>query len=324
MPLISVTDYRPPLLFRNPHFHTIYPTLFRKVEVDYQRERVQTPDGDFLDLDWSTVGGARLVIVLHGLEGSAAGAYIKGMIRYFNRRGWDGLGFNFRGCSGTPNRKLKTYHMAAYEDIDWLVNFLIERDQYRNIALVGFSLGGNVLMNYFGRMGAAIPEPVDGAVALSTPCYIPTANERLRRWDNRLYTYRFERELNRKKAEKLKQFPGQLPVGAERYAGFFDFDNWYTAPAHGFENARDYWERASGRQYIPGIRKPFLLINAGDDTFLSPECYPEQEAHSLENFYLCMPPYGGHAGFYLPNQRGEYWSEQKTFEFLRSVSRGLA
>ena len=147
MPLIKKSAYRAHGPFRFAHVNTIFPALFRKVPgVHFERERVDTPDGDFLDLDWSVQGSRRLAILLHGLEGSAARPYIRGMARYFNQRGWDALGFNFRGCSGEPNRKLRSYHVGETGDLKWAISTILGRENYETIALVGFSLGGNVVL----------------------------------------------------------------------------------------------------------------------------------------------------------------------------------
>ncbi len=152
MPLISKSDYNPMFLFSNAHFQTIYPPLFRKVKgVNYVRERILTPDRDFIDLDWSKVGADRAVIVSHGLEGHSRRSYVLGMIKAFNTRGWDGIAFNFRGCSGEPNRLIRSYHCGATEDLHTVVSHVIEKKSYSSISLVGFSVGGNLTLMYLGE-----------------------------------------------------------------------------------------------------------------------------------------------------------------------------
>ena len=161
MPLIKNSTYKAPFLLRNAHTNTVYAALVRKVPgVFYEREVLDTPDGDFLDLDWSFVKSDKLVIVLHGLEGSADRPYMLGMIREFNRSGWDGLGFNFRGCSGRLNRKAASYHMGWTQDLEFVIEHILNLDKYREVVLVGFSLGGNVILNYLGRKGSAVPKLV--------------------------------------------------------------------------------------------------------------------------------------------------------------------
>jgi predicted alpha/beta-fold hydrolase len=150
MPIIAQSSYVPPIGFRNGHLQSLYPSLFRKVRgVRYHRERIWTPDDDFLDLDWSRVGGKQLAIISHGLEGSSQRWYILGMVRAVNRVGWDGLAWNMRGCSGEPNRTLRSYHSGATEDLHAVIQHVIDQEVYASIALIGFSQGRSD--NYQGR-----------------------------------------------------------------------------------------------------------------------------------------------------------------------------
>ena len=147
---------RPPLFCSNTHIQTVIPTLFRKVSgVTYQRERIDTPDGDFLDLDWSRVGSKRLAIVLHGLEGNSTRSYMMGMVKALNRGAWDALAVNFRGCGGEPNRRLQMYHSGETGDLQTVIRHVSENDKYSALALVGSSLGGNVILKYLGEQGAS-------------------------------------------------------------------------------------------------------------------------------------------------------------------------
>jgi predicted alpha/beta-fold hydrolase len=320
--MIQRSAYRPSPLFRNAHFNTIYSALVRRVPgVRYQRERLPTPDGDFLDLDWSTRGGDRLLIVVHGLEGSADRPYVRGMIRYFNERGWDGLGMNFRGCSGEPNLRLRSYHMGETEDLGLIVRHALERGKYRRLALVGFSLGGNVVMKYLGEGGKDRPREVAAAVALSVPCHIASANREIDRWYNFLYLRRFLRSLNAKMAEKAARFPGEVPRLRPLPRSFQVFDDHFTGPIHGFRDARDYWESTGSLRFIPAIDVPTLLINARDDTFLSHACYPVELAQGHDRFYLEIPRWGGHVGFYEANGEPAIWSEKRAFAFIDENSR---
>ena len=143
MPHIDFSSYRPPWIFFNGHLQTIYPALTRKPQLSYRRERIDTPDGDFLDLDWAEQGNTSAVLVLHGLEGSADAQYVKGLIRAFNRRGWDGIAMNFRSCSGEPNRLLRSYHSGETGDLRFVLAYLSGLGRYENLAVAGFSLGGS-------------------------------------------------------------------------------------------------------------------------------------------------------------------------------------
>lgn len=318
MPLIEHSTYKAPLLFRNNHLNTIYPALFRKVNgVVYERERFYTPDEDFLDLDWSINHNKQLVIVLHGLEGSADRAYIKGIIKYFNQNNWDGVGVNFRGCSGEVNWKLNSYHMGASDDLDIIIKHIIKEKKYQKIALVGFSLGGNVVLKYLGEQGKALADIVKAAVAFSVPCYIPTANKKIDQWYNWLYLNRFLNSLNAKVLEKNKKFPDKLKVTYPLPRNFRTFDDQYTAPLHGFKDAADYWERCSSRQFLNDINVPTLIINAKDDSFLSKECFPIEEANLSKWVYLERPNWGGHVGFVTFGKKNTYWSEERAMQFVQ-------
>ena len=315
MPLVRST-YTPPRGFQNPHLQTIFAGRLRRVEgVRYRRERIETPDGDFLDLDISHVGADRAAVISHGLEGSADRAYVRGMVRTLNRRGWDAVAWNFRGCSGEPNRRLRLYHSGATEDLDAVVQHALRG--YAHVALVGFSLGGNLTLKYLGERGDAVDARVARAVALSVPVDLAASSLALARWENGLYMRYFLRSLRRKVHVKAQQFPGEISTaGLARIRDFRGFDDRYTAPLHGFEDAEDYWQRSSSKRFIGGIRIPTLLVNAADDPFLAPACYPTEAARRSEHFWLETPAHGGHVGFVTFGGDGEYWSERRAAAFL--------
>ncbi len=321
MPIFESSDYRPPLLFRNTYVNTIYTSLVRRVEdLIYTRERIATPDQDFLDLDWSVKGNNRLVLVLHGLESNANRSYIKGLIRCFNISGWDGVGMNFRGCSGENNLSLRTYHVGETSDLQVVLEHILQLNRYRTVVLVGFSLGGNVVLKYLGEQGAKIFPEIKAAVAVSVPCHVPSANIEFNRRRNWMYLRRFLKTLNNKMHEKAAQWPGHLDIKKNNPRSFDEFDEAFTAPVHGFKNAEDYWTRNSSLQFIPNIKLPTLLINALDDTFLSPQCFPKKEAKDMPNFYLAMPKWGGHCGFYTPTKDNVLWSEKTALTFLEQMT----
>ncbi len=319
MPILPNSTYRPPALFRNPHLNTVYPALFRRVEgVDFHRQRLPTPDGDFIDLDWSRTGSKRLLLALHGLEGDSRRPYIRGIIRRFNRAGWDGAGMNFRGCSGEPNLKPWSYHMGVSADLEWVIRQILNTGHYEQIALTGFSLGGNVVLRYLGERPDTTPGQIVAAVTFSVPCHIRSANLKIGKWYNYGYLNRFMTSLNKKMDLKAKQFPGLLQAGGKMPADFKSFDDRFTAPLHGFKNAEDYWEKCSSLPILESIRVPTLLVNALDDTFLSKECYPYTQATKNPCLYLETPRWGGHTGFVSRHPEGVYWSEERALEFVES------
>jgi uncharacterized protein len=318
MPIIPKSSYRAPILFTNPHVQTVFPTLFRKVTgVSYRRERIDTPDGDFLDLDWSNIGSKRLAILLHGLEGNSTRTYILGMVKALNNGGWDAVAVNFRGCSGEPNRKLRFYHMGETGDLETVVSHVVGLGSYEELSLLGFSLGGNVILKYLGERGQDVNAMFKKAVVFSVPCDLTSSSRKLDHPANRLYMRRFLRMLHEKIRMKMEILPASInDRGYERIKNFEDFDDAYTAPIFGFKNAEDYWTRGSSKPFLSKISIPTLLINSADDPFLAEPCYPVEEASKSKCLFLEMPVHGGHVGFVTLNNRNQYWSEGRAVSFL--------
>lgn len=322
MPIIERSSYKAPLFLFNGHLQTIFSSLFRKVQgVSYRRERIETPDDDFLDLDWSETGSGKIAIISHGLEGNTSRSYMLGMARAFNNAGWDALPWNYRGCSGKPNRKLRSYHSGATEDLDMVTAHVISQKRYEQIALVGFSLGGNITLKYLGERGEEVPSLIKKAVVFSVPIDLASSSRKLAGFSNRIYMKRFLRMLHEKIKAKMAIMAGLDDSGYEKIKDFKAFDDRYTAPLHGFANAEDYWRKSSSKPFIPQIKIPTLLINAQNDPFLSQECFPLEEARQNPVFYLEMPKSGGHTGFVEFNEGGEYWSEKRTVEFLNMAKK---
>lgn len=318
MPIINSTYQPTRRWLRNAHVSSITPAILRTVKgVDYNREVLELDDGDFLDLDWFCPDGdnGKLVLVLHGLEGAADRPYVRGICRYFGERGWHALALNQRTCGGRMNRLLRGYHMGATDDVARVINYAISKG-YQQVGIVGFSMGGNHVMKYLGETGTATPSEVIGGVAISVPCHIVSANVELVKLKNRLYLSRFLLGLNDKMRQKARKFPDQVDVSGRMPRNFAEFDERFTAPLHGFDGAIDYWTKCSSRQFIPGIVKPTLLINSLNDTFLSDQCFPREEATEMDHFFLEMPKYGGHCGY---GSGREYWSEKRAFEFLAGL-----
>ncbi len=317
MPLLP-TGYRAPWPLRNGHVHTVFPVWFRRVpKVHYQREVLELSDGDFLDLDWARIGGDRVGIITHGLEGSSRRQYVLGMVKAFHRRGWDAVAVNMRGCGGTPNRLLRFYHSGVSEDLGEVLNFVLKQ-RYQKIGLVGFSLGGNVTLKLLSELGDRVSSRVVGGVGISVPCDLKSSARRMSGLAHRPYMKRFLMDLEEKIRRKQPAFPGKLDLkGYHRLKTFQDFDDRYTAPLHGFADAADYWRQASSIRVLPGLKVPALLLNALDDPFLGEECFPTEMARSHPWFHLELPPHGGHVGFVGGGEwAGEYYSERRALEFL--------
>lgn len=312
-----MNSYQAPLLLFNKHLETIYPSLIRKVEgITYERERITTPDDDFLDLDWLKQNSKKLIILSHGLEGNSQRSYIKGMAHVFFKHGFDVLAWNYRGCSEEMNRKIRFYHSGATDDLDLVVNHSISLG-YTDINLVGFSLGGNLTLKYLGEKSSAINPLVKKGVAFSVPLNLHTSCIEISKPSNWVYNRRFLNSLKAKVLSKSRQIPTLDTRPLTSVNSLFEFDNEYTAPIHGFKDAVDYYERCSSLGFLESINRPTLIVNAQNDPFLSHDCYP---SHLHDHPYLKFeyPIRGGHVGFALFNQNGLYWSELRAFQFIQS------
>lgn len=318
MPLVP-SNYKPPFPFRNGHFSTIYAGVVRKVNgVAQRRERIDLQDGDFLDLDWSeaVLPTKKLVILLHGLEGDAQRHYITGSAKGFNQNNFDTCALNFRGCSGEPNRLYRSYHSGATEDLISVINYVIAAKSYESLYLMGFSLGGNLILKYLGE-GNNIPTQIKAAIGVSVPCDLRDTCDQLLQSKNVLYSARFKKKLLAKLRGKRQQFPEKITEESiEQIVTLKDFDDAYTAPAHGFKNAYDYYEKCSCKQFLAHISTPSLILNAKDDSFLGPKCYPYEEARANVNLHLEVPDFGGHVGFW--GKKNISYAEERALEFFTS------
>ena len=318
MPFLPRSSYQAPFLFNSGCLQTVYPSLARKRDAGlYQRERIDTPDDDFLDLDWSRVGSNKLVILSHGLEGNTHRPYMVAMAQMMNRTGWDALAWNYRACSGEINRQLRMYHNGCIDDLDCVVRHSLKGGTYQTVALIGFSLGGNLTLMYLGSKGRTLDRRIQRSVVFSVPCDLKAGALELAKPKNCLYMKQFLVSLHGKIKKKMAQMPGRInDDNYHRIKNFKDFDDRYTAPINGFKNAEDYWAKCSSGQFIPAIQIPTLLVNARDDPFLAASCYPVQQAEQSGFVHLEMPRSGGHVGFVQFNGDGSYWSENRAAEFL--------
>ena len=316
MPLVS-SQYFPKGLFKNGHFSTIYSAKLRTApKLVQQRERLQLEDGDFIDLDFafSEKPTNKIAIILHGLEGNAQRTYMRGQANVLCKNGWDTCAVNYRGCSGETNRSYQSYNAGKTDDLEVIINHLLEKNGYAEIALVGFSLGGNLLLKYLGER-TQVPKEIVAGVAISAPLSLKGSLEQLSQWNNWVYRTSFLFDLRKKYKQKMKQFPELMSVSDyKKIKSLKTFDDIYTAPAHGFKDAFDYYEKNSSLQFLPEIDIPVLILNAQNDSFLSQNCYPISLAEKSKNIYLETPKHGGHVGFHKTDET--YYSEERTLQFL--------
>lgn len=302
---------------RGPHGQTLWARLARRPpHVALWRERLELPDGDFIDLDWTEKGSGPIVIVLHGLEGSSDSPYARGLLRAIKRRGWRGVVMHFRGCSGEPNRLPRSYHSGDIGDLAFFVDTLKRREPPVSLAVVGFSLGGNVLLKWLGKTGDT--STIRAAVAVSVPYVLSDAAARLQRGFSRLYQWQLLGSLRRTVSEKQRHMELPLKIRDLSALGSFrDFDEYVTAPLHGFDSADHYYTVSSSRQYLGGIAVPTLLLHARDDPFMTESAIPRPDELS-ESVTLELSPHGGHVGFVAGTWpwRPRYWLDERIPAYL--------
>ena len=319
--------YAPPWWCRNRHVQTLWALARRHRLGGVSRQRFDTPDGDFVDVDWfGGRAGAPVLLVLHGLEGSIRSHYIGGLFRLAAARGWRAAVLYFRSCSGELNRLPRFYHSGDTGDLDHVMRTLTDREPALRVGMVGVSIGGNVLLKWLGEQGEAAPESLTGAVAISVPFDLEACARRMDRGlQKRLYTASFMRSFRDKTRAKARAHPGCIDVKAAlRAQTFAAYDRAVTAPLHGFADEVDYWRRASSGPYLGRIRRPTLLISALDDPFIPPTSLPDPGT---------LPPvvrtefvaHGGHVGFVEgPPWRATSWAERRAVDFLAAALDGRA
>lgn len=312
-----ISSFKGNKYFANRHFETIYPALFRKTNMAYQRERLELNDGDFLDLDWKRNNHDKLLILFHGLEGSSQSSYIKGFAQYFSGRGYDICAVNFRSCSGENNRLLSTYHGGKSGDVAHVLKHLEQQYSYNHYIMGGFSLGGNVMLKYLGEQSKNTKTKIKKAFAFSVPVDMVGCAITMSKASNKVYMQRFLNSLNKKIAFKARQFPNQINTDRIKYIKtFYEWDDAYTAKINGFGSAQEYYKQSSSLQFLSAISIPTLLVNALNDPFLSETCYPIDIAKQSDYLFLETPAKGGHVGFALSRATGDYYSEKRAFEFV--------
>ncbi|MFN8338074.1 MAG: alpha/beta fold hydrolase [Saprospiraceae bacterium] len=317
MPLLNA-QYKPGWLFKNGHVNTLFPYLFRKKpSLSFIRERIDTPENDFFDVDWIHKDkNSKLVILMHGLEGSSASQYINGISRLLVANKYTVAAINFRSCSGELNRTVEMYHSGFTKDLHHFLT--IHGVHYTDVFICGFSLGGNVTLKYAGDGFFTVPPNIRAVVGISVPIDLQGGSYELKKWYNQMYEKQFLYTLLPKMKQKHQMMPDKIDIShLHKVKTLWDFDEYFTAKLHGMIDANDYYNTCSSLQHLNKIRVPTLLINALDDSFLSPTCYPYDIAQSSDIFHLMTPKHGGHVGF-TSFGKDYYWTELKVLEFLQS------
>lgn len=316
MPLLDST-YRSPLYLPGGDLQSIIPAISRIVSgIKYRRERIYTPDQDFIDIDWADHESARIALIIHGLEASSDTPYVKGMAKTLLAAGFRVAAMNLRGCSGEINAQVRSYHSGSTDDVSIVIDHLLKDKKCESLMLIGFSLGGNLVLKYLGEV-ANLPPAISRAVTISVPCDLEACAVHL---DSRipfLYRDRFLRTLKQKAIARIGRLP--FPITKNRIRNirtFVEFDDCYTSQLYGFKDAADYYKQCSSKQFIPSIQVPTLILTAMNDPFFTPACFPFEACRKSSTVFLETPADGGHVGFCIDLFAGIYYSEIKTLDFL--------
>jgi hypothetical protein len=305
--------YKAPKILYNGHFQTIYPALFRKVNVfPPVIKRISTADGDFLDIGCWSKKNKKLAILSHGLEGNFTRPYIMGLVNALTKRDIDCFAWNYRGCSDEMNKKEILYHSGATYDLNEIVSFA--SDFYEEIYLIGFSLGGNLTLKYAGER--KLNNRIKKVIAISVPLDLKSGSIHLSNGVNRIYEKRFLKSLANKLLRKNRQFPGIIDLEKlSKIKTLYEFDDKFTSKLHGFKNAEDYYQKCSSKNFVENIKVPTLILNAANDPMFTDTTMDLQREYKNPNIHYYLSEKGGHCGFgYLHKEI--YWSENFVSDFI--------
>lgn len=314
----SSRPYRAPRWLPGGHAQTLWPLLIKPRPLKLRRERWTTPDGDFIDVDHlDGPADGPLLVLFHGLEGSARSHYAISTARACRKAGWRFVVPHFRGCSGQLNLRPRAYHSGDSAEIDWILRRLYASNGERRMHAAGVSLGGNALLKWAGERGTSAGEIVTGIAAMCPPLDLAGCGHNLARGFNRVYTQHFLKTLKATAGERLQRFPDLFDATRMRNASnFYEFDDAVTGPVHGFAGADDYWQRSSAKPWLKSIAIPALVVNPKNDPFL-PESYLPSIMETGTKVRLEQPTEGGHVGFVSGPFPGNLdWLPQRLLHFF--------
>lgn len=325
--MITKSNFRPAVFASNRHVQTLLPTLLRSNgSALYEYQEIILPDGDFLDLAWNQIPAKTdtrpIVVIFHGLEGSIDSHYVKGLMQCLGKPGWHVVLMHFRNCSGRQNRAARTYHSGETSDARFLLRYLQQNFPQAPLLAVGYSMGGNVLLKLLGEMQAEAP--LRAAVAVSVPLMLNHCADQMRTGFSRVYQYHLLRKMKQKLFAKFQQHDYQKLIGLNRkdirgIKDFWGFDDAFTAPINGFDDAQDYYMKSSARQYLAGIQTPTLIIHSSDDPFMTPAVIPHENELS-DSVRLELSEQGGHVGFISGRLwKPRFWLEERIPQYFSSI-----
>ncbi len=318
--MIIHSEFKPAWWLTNKHGQTLYRTFTNRLQAPIDRhERLELPDGDFIDLAWAVNGLSNetpVIVLLYGLGGSINSPYVPGLLRTFNKAGYRGVLMHYRGTSGEPNRLPRTYHGGETSDLAYFLQLLKTREPMTKKATVGISLGGNVLLKWLGETGTQTL--INAAVAISVPFKLQDVVQQMNKGFARIYQANLIQSLRAVFSQKLDVINCQIAISKQKLFSLktlYDFDQQITAPLHGFSSAAEYYQTASCRQYLQNINTPTLIIHALDDPFMTPATIPSNDELSAD-ILLELSQHGGHVGFIMDSS--QCWLEQRITTFLAS------
>lgn len=324
MPVVNST-FKPAWWLPNTHLQTLWSTFFRRRPIlNFTSFRLTLDDGDFIDVstpqqDTKEPTSKPIVLILHGLEGSLSSPYATPLINALQEAGYSVYFMHFRGCSHEPNTLPRSYHSGATDDVQSVVHYLIKKHQRKLHAVIGFSLGGNVLLKWLGEQQHHAATHT--AIAISVPFQLADAAKRMNQGFSKIYQRHLISRLKQKYTHKFKTIPSPLQVNVKTLHTFYDFDHHITAPLHGFNSGNDYYQQCSSRQFINTIKKPTLILHALDDPFMYPTTAPTAD-ELPKNVQLELSKKGGHVGFISGNLpwKAHYWIDERIIDWLNNTS----
>lgn len=317
MEIISSGQFKPAWWLKGGHAQTLWPSLVRPhIKLELKSERLTLPDDDFVDLAWTKQDSDKIVIILHGLEGSIDSSYARGMLAAVDKKNWQGVFMHFRGCSGEHNLKDHSYHSGETGDLKFLIETLRKRYPEATLSAVGYSIGGNVLLKYLGE--TKDKSQLVAAVAASVPYLLADSAVKLENGFSKVYQRHLLKRLHDKTRSKFRNRTAPFnQTDMHEWQSFQSFDQNITAPLNGFEGSADYYQKSSSRQYLKQICTPTLLLHSKDDPFMTLAALPDENELSSST-RMELSEHGGHVGFISGNApwHTEYWLEQRIPEFL--------
>lgn len=312
--------FKPAWWARNNHIQTLYPVFFpKKLNLTLNRENLELPDGDFIQIDWTENKEEKkpIIILLHGLEGSSSSTYIQRLMKKATENNYRAVCMHFRGCGGVPNKFERAYHAGETEDLNYFIHYVTEKlGNSQKIFIAGFSLGGNVLLKWLGENPSN--KIIHSAVAASVPFELANSADTMNKGFSKIYQWWLLKSLKDSFLKKSNSIGVKVDKAEiERLKNFWEFDDKVTAKIHGFQNVNEYYSKSSSRQFLQKITTPTLIIHAKDDPFMSPSCIPNKDELS-SSILFDLTEKGGHIGFisgsipFVP----KYWLEDRILSFF--------